>query len=267
MFFKPPAIWIILCRLQLNFNACGWRRKDHNCHGWHWVTMPASRYCFWGFWPFRPFRALECSRCVFSMFRTVFILPVGSTPRFAKAFFVATDRRCRGLRFTCQEQRWLQLVTSQGMLLSSLRHPKHNQERNYRRLPIESLQSIHVRYMCDACAMHVRCMCDASPWLESQTSTTNDSSSFWVTRKSEAPPSYLSPTWLRLEMILNKSPACDKFTYTGKTWDNTMWNYVKLSRSPHVASKASEHLTVIAFEVLWGMAWLWFLLLRTLKIP
>lgn len=26
--------------------------------------------------------------------------PVGSTPRFAKAFFVATERLCRGLRFT-----------------------------------------------------------------------------------------------------------------------------------------------------------------------
>lgn len=43
---KPPAIWIILCRLQLNLNACPnspntqtmqLKRKDHNCHAW--VTM------------------------------------------------------------------------------------------------------------------------------------------------------------------------------------------------------------------------------------
>ena len=62
---KPPAIWIILCRLQLNLNACPnspntqtmqLKRKDHNCHGDYANSSSLiSLYCFW------PFRALHVS--------------------------------------------------------------------------------------------------------------------------------------------------------------------------------------------------------------
>ena len=121
---KPPAIWIILCRLQLNLNACPnspntqtmqLKRKDHNCHGDYANSSSLiSLYCFW------PLGLYMCLSHVQDSLR----LACWLNTSLRQGFLVATDRRCRGLRFTCQDrnqlkprkidweqQRQLQLVT------------------------------------------------------------------------------------------------------------------------------------------------------------